>query len=274
MEYSYSIELPDDWHPSGTGQYNSTSIAGSTLTIRSQLLPIEYSADQFFDLVLHDLRRDWPSGASLFEITALEDGMQDGHSTRRIRYRVQESPQYCVVDVEELLVVSRVLPGHPHGFRVRLRACEHDALLHREVLGSILDRFQVTTRPATYYEQFISANGVTVKAAGEVDLAAVEAGADIVAAMLSGRDDVARCMVREGAELAIIPRGQPVTSLPEYEYLRGTRDFTGRSRDTFAIRGLGAVSGQPVSSAGEEQVLGRPGPQASHLSLQGFGRST
>ena len=261
MEYDYSIELPGDWHPVEAGRYSSTSIAGARLTILSQLLPIGYDANQFFGLVLYDLRRDWPPNASLFEITAVEDGMQDDHAARRIRYRVQASPQYCAVDVEELLVVSRVLPGHPHGFRARLWACEHDALLHAEVLEKILDSFQVTTRPAMYYEQFISANGVTVKAAGEVDSAAVEAGADIVVAMLSGRDDIARCMVRERAELAIIPRGQPVTSLPEYQYLRGTRDFTGRSRDTFAIRGLGAVSGQPASSAGEEQVLGRPGPQ-------------
>ena len=63
---------------------------------------------------------------------------------------------------------------------------------------------------------------MTVKAAGKVDSAAVEAGADIVAAMLSGRDDIAWCMVRERAELAIIPKDQPVTSLPEYAYLRGT----------------------------------------------------
>ena len=121
-----------------------------------------------------------------------------------------------------------------------------------------------------YYKQFMSAIGVTTKAAGEVDSAAVEAGANIVAAMLSGRDDLARCMFRERAELAIIPQDQPVTSLPEYAYLRGTRDFTGRSRDSFDIRGLGAVSGQPVSSAGEEQVLGRFGPQHPFYPFRGL----
>ena len=143
-------------------------------------------------------------------------------------------------------------------------------VVHKEVMESILDSIRITTRPATYYKQFMSARGVTVKAAGEVDSAAVEAGADIVAAMLSGRDDIARCMVMERAELAIIPKDQPATSLPEYVYLRGTRDFTGRGRDSFDIRGLGAISGQPVTSAGEEQVLGRFGPQHPFYPFRGL----
>ena len=149
-------------------------------------------------------------------------------------------------------------------------ACEHDIVVHKEAMESILESFQITTRPTTYYNQFMSARGVTVKAAGKVDSAAEEAGADIVAAMLSGRDNIAWCMVRERAELAIIPKDQPVTSLPEYAYLGGTSHFTGRSRDSYAIRGLGAIFGQPVSSAGEEQVLGLFGPQHPFYPFRGL----
>ena len=222
MEYAYAIELPDNWRQAGAGLYSSASPPGATLTIVSQLLPIEYTADQFFHLLEYDLWRDrWPA-ASLFEIASVEDGMKDELPTRRIRYRVQESPEFCVVNVDELVLVSQVLPGNPHGVRVRLWAREHDVVVHKEAMESILESFQITTRPTTYYKQFMSARGVTVKAAGKVDSAAVEAGADIVAAMLSGRDDIAWCMVRERAELAIIPKDQPVTSLPEYAYLRGT----------------------------------------------------
>ena len=270
MEYAYTIELPDNWRQAGAGLYSSASPPGATLTIVSQLLPIEYTADQFFHLLEYDLWRDrWPA-ASLFEIASVEDGMKDELPTRRIRYRVQESPEFCVVNVDELVLVSQVLPGNPHGVRVRLWACEHDVVVHKEAMESILESFQITTRPTTYYKQFMSGRGVTVKAAGKVDSAAVEAGADIVAAMLSGRDDIAWCMVRERAELAIIPKDQPVTSLPEYAYLRGTSDFTGRSRDSYAIRGLGAIFGQPVSSAGEEQVLGLFGPQHPFYPFRGL----
>ena len=47
-----------------------------------------------------------------------------------------------------------------------------------------------------------------------------------------------------------------MTTLPEYTYLKGTKDFTGHPRDGFYLRGLGGVRGQPVSSVGEEQFLG------------------
>ena len=260
MEYASTIALPDGWRQMDAGLFQRAS-PRIMLTIRSQLLPIGYTADGFFHLIQYDLRRDWWPTSSLFEIVAVEDGMRDEQPARRIRYRVRESPEFCVLNVEELLLVAHILPEHPHAFRVRLWMCEQDALMHRERIEDLLDSFQITTQPATYYKKFMSARGVTVKAAGEVDSAAVEAGTEIVVAMLSGREDIARCMVREGAELAIIPQGQLVTSLPEYAHLQGTRDFTGRSRDSFDIRGLGGVSGQPVSSAGEEQVLGLFGPQ-------------
>ena len=63
-------------------------------------------------------------------------------------------------------------------------------------------------------------------------------------------------MAQNGGDLAIIPRSESVVTLPEYRYLKGTKDFTGRPRDGFYLRGLGGVKGQPVSSAGEEQLLG------------------
>ena len=209
--------------------------------------------DQFTRLILYDLRKDWWPTAPLFEITTVKGSTSGEQPTRRIRYRVQGALEYCVVDVDELLVVSQVLPGNPHGFRTRAWMCEHDVARHGETRKRILDSFQVTTRAAAYYTQFMSANGVTLKADGTVEPAAVEAGAELVAAMLSGRDDIVRCMARERAELAIIPKDRTLTSLPEYAYLKGTSDFTGRRRDNFDIRGVGAVPGQPVSSAAEEQ---------------------
>ena len=269
MEYDYAIELPDGWLRQGTGIYGSTSPWGR-LEISSQYLPREYTLEQFSRLILYDLRKDWWPTASLFEITSIEEGTSGEQPARRIQYRVQEVPEYCVVDVDEMSVVSQVLPGNPHGFRVRVWMCEHDVARHGEMRKRILDSFRVNTRPAGYYRQFMSANGVTVKADGTVEPAAVEAGAEIAATMLSGRDDIARCMARKRAELAIIPKDRTLTSLPEYAYLKGTSDFTGRGRDTFEIRGVGAVPGQPVSSAAEEQVLGRIEPRHPYLPYRGL----
>ena len=269
MEYDYTIELPDSWRREGTGIYSSTSPWGR-VGISSQYLPREYTVDKFTRLIWYDLRKDWWPTASLFEITTVEESMSGEQPARRIRYRVQEAQEYCVVDLDELVVVSHILPGNPHGFRVRAWMCEHDVARHGETRERILDTFQVTNRPAAYYSQFMSANGVTVKADATVEPAAVEAGAELVAAMLSGRDDIARCMARNRAELAIIPKDRTLTSLPEYAYLKGTSDFTGRGRDTFDIRGVGAVPGQPVSSAAEEQVLGRIGPRHPYYPYRGL----
>ena len=269
LEYDYTIELSDSWSQERTGIYSNTSPWGR-LEISSQYLPREYAVDQFTRLILFDLRKDWWPTASLFEITTVEESTNGEQPTRRIRYRVQEAPEYCVVDVDEMLVVSQVLPGNPQGFRVRAWMCEHDVARHGETRKRILDSFQVTTRPAAYYRQLMSANGVTVKADGTVEPAAVEAGGEIAAAMLSGRDDIVRCMARERAELAIIPKDRTLTSLPEYAYLKGTSDFTGRGREPFDIRGVGAVPGQPVSSAAEEQVLGPIGPRHPYYPYRGL----
>ena len=269
MEYDHAVELPDTWRQEWTGRYGSASPWGR-LDISSQYLPSGYTLDQFAQLVLYGLRQDWWPNASLFEVTSVEEVLTGDQPGRRIRYRVQEAPQYCVVDVDELVAVFQTLPGNPQGFRARAWICEHDVAAHGPARERILDSFRITTRPAAYYRQFMSARGVTVKADGTVDPAAVEAGAEMVATMLSGREDIARCMVGKRAELAIIPRDRTLTSLPDYAHLKGTRDFTGRSRDTFDIRGVGAVPGLPVSSAGEEQVLGSRGPEHPYYPYRGW----
>ena len=269
LEYSYTIELPDGWSQDGEDRYSSAS-SSARLAISSQLLPAGYTVDQFSQFVRDDLQKDWWPNASLFEITSVEEGSADNQPAISILYRVQESPQYCVLDVEELVVVSQILPGYPHGFRIRALMCEQEVANDGETRESILDSFQVTTEPAEYYAQFIVANGVTVKADGSVDSAAVEAGADLVSALLSGREDLPRCMARSKGDLAIIPRDQTASSLPEFAHLAGTSDFTGRRRDTFEIRGLGGVRGQPVSSAAEEQLLGTLGPEHPYYPFRGL----
>ena len=59
-----------------------------------------------------------------------------------------------------------------------------------------------------------------------------------------------------GAALAIIPEDEFVTTLPEFAWLAGRADFTGRTYESMAIRGLGAVENQPVSSTSEESLIG------------------
>ena len=148
--------------------------------------------------------------------------------------------------------------------------CESDVEDHGQTRESILSSFSVTTRPARFYTQFVPVKGVMVKSHKSVDPAALQAGADIVDTLLSGREDIAECMALQGADLAIISRNQVNTDLLEFANIKGTKDFTGRSRDTFEIRGLGGVLGQPVSSAGEEQLLGNRGLEHPWMPYRGL----
>ena len=270
LDYSYTISLTNAWDQEREGVYNRT-VPWTQLRVTSQYIETGTNLKNFSETVRSGLRDEWWPNASLFGISSVEEVQLGDVPSYRIRYRVQESPQYCVVDVEEVIVISDALPGNPKGFRVRAWMCESQVRAHGSERGETLDSFRIVTIPSPYYQQFIFTNGVTVKATDGVDPAALRAGADIVVTMLSGRQDLARCMAQRGAALAIIPRDQPVTTLPEYAHLRGTSDFTGRSRDTFDLRGLGAAEPfRPVSSAGEEQLLGQFGPQHPYYPYRGW----
>ncbi len=100
-----------------------------------------------------------------------------------------------------------------------------------------------------YYTQFVPVASVTVKAAAKVDPAALQEAAKMLRVMLDGPQD--RC--RTGA-LAIVPDGDPLTALPEFANLRGTRDHWGQYRDSTRSPGAGGTV-----TATPEQLL-RPEP--------------
>ena len=262
LEYSYAIDVPDDWDRRSENRFTSPS-PRVRLEIISDSFRDRHTLDQFSRSARDNLRADWEDWwftTSLFEITSVVEEITDKQMTVRIRYRAQESPEYCVLDVEEVLVAPLSPPEIPQTsqvFRARSWMCESRPEARKRLRADVLDTFEATGEfQPYYYTQFRLAKGVMVKARESVDPAALQAAAEIVDAMLSGREDLARCVALQGGNLAIIPRDQTNTDLPEFAYLAGTSDFTGRRRDTYEIRGLGGVIGQPVSSVGEEQLLG------------------
>ncbi len=272
LEYDYTIELPEGWIREKEGKYTSDS-PWSQFRVWSQRLPVGYNVDQFIEMVQDNLQEDWEDWwftPSLFEVNSVEDETTEGQRTIRFRNRVQETPPYCVLDVEEIVMVSQLLPEYSQVFRIRAFMCESDVTRHGRLWSDIVDSFEVITRPSLYYTQFRPVKGVMVKAHESVDPAALQAAAEIIEVMLSGREDIASCMSLQGADLAITPRDQVNTDIPEFAHLKGTKDFTGRSRDTFEIRGLGAVKGLPVSLAAEEQLLGNFGPQHPFYQYRGL----
>ena len=133
--------------------------------------------------------------------------------------------------------------------------CERSVADYGQDRLEMLDSFRIITRPATYYTQFLSVKGVTIKATDKVDPQALYVAGDIVDIMLSGRRDIAACMADISAALAIVPKDEYVTTLPEFARLKGRSTANGRSYDSFNVRGLGAVQGQPVSSTSEESLV-------------------
>ena len=254
-EYGYNIDAPDDWIMVGPGRYNRDS-PWSRLRVASQTLPKGSGLDRFADSVRNRLEQDWWPTRSYFEVISVEEREVDGRRARLIHYRVQESPEYCVVDVVELVTIADSLAGHVQGYRAQLWMCEHAAATHHKGRMEILDSFRIGTRPSTYYTQFLSVKGVIIKATGKVDPAAFEAAADMISPMLSGRADIGPCMADVGAELAIVPKDEWITTLPEWYFLKGRQDFTGRTYDSFQIRGGGGVRGRPVASTSEESLVG------------------
>ena len=76
--------------------------------------------------------------------------------------------------------------------------------------------------------------------------------------MLGGRPDIRASLEEQRAAIAIIPQASYVTALPEFAYLSGGIDRNGNTYDSFSIRGLGAVQGQPVTATSEENLLQLP----------------
>ena len=135
----------------------------------------------------------------------------------------------------------------------------------------MLDTLRVTATPSDYYTQALFADGVLIKSAANVSPDALVAAADVVGWMLeTARPDIPDCMADVGADLAIIPRDEFVTSLPEFAFLSGGSDFTGRTYDSFAIRGLGAVKGRPVTATSEETLLGIGAPRDLNVTVHEF----
>lgn len=253
-EYGYTIDIPDGWIEE---EGHIQSVPGGEMYIREADLPAGTSLDQFAESIRDSAREElWPS-ATLFEISSFERKRYQDQESYLLEYRVQLDPKYCVVDVVELIALGTSLPGPTGGFQVRHQACDWqvDGELDR-ARREALESFRIVEIPSDYYTQFISARGVTIRATGKVDPAALHEAAEIMTVMLDGRQDVQDCMAVSGSALAIVPVDDPVTKLPEFAYLKGKSDMWGQSYDGTNTPGLG---GDPVSATSERKLLGDPG---------------
>jgi hypothetical protein len=137
-----------------------------------------------------------------------------------------------------------------HNAQIGTIACEKGCNCHGLEILRIPNR-----ETSTYYTQRISILGILIQGPESVAPQALLEAKKIVAMMLEHiRPDIRERLASKKASLAIIPRDQFVTSLPEFSYLSGRFDINGNPYDSFRIRGLGAKR-QPVTATSEENLL-------------------
>lgn len=268
----YAVSLSDAWIQTAGHDYQRSE-PWAILRLRPagrSGLTLEEQAESVRDGLMDEVRELWPS-YSLFELTSfrpVRGGEQDAYE---ITYRIQESPRYCVVAVTERIAAATTWYGKSQAVRAINWMCEEDVPRHGGESEELLDSLRVTGNPADYYTQSLIADGVLIKAAAKVQPDALPAAAAVVRWMLgSARSDIPPCMVAAEASLAIIPKDDFVTVLPEFARLSGQADFTGRTYDSFDLRGFGAVRGQPVTATSEELLLGIGTPRDPHVTVHEF----
>jgi hypothetical protein len=126
---------------------------------------------------------------------------------------------------------------------------------------------QASTPPVVYTQQVVE-QGIRIKAPADVDQAALTAAAAIVRQMLgNARRDIRARLAESKAAIGITPKDRYVTALPEFAYQSGRKDANGNDYDSFKIRGLGAVAGQPVTATAEENLLNLPSDTMRGMSV-------
>ena len=247
--YGYTIDIPDDWED--RGDYIE-SVPEGELTIRAYDLLAETTLTQFAESLKDNLEQELSASAYVFEITSFEKRQWAGQDSYIIEYLQGNSPDYCVKDVVERIVLRSSLPGPPRGYRLRHGVCDWELTRQLDrVRRETLDSFRIVTNDDAYYSQFISRPGVLIKAPGKVDPEALKKAAEILDVMLDGRPDIPDCLGRIGSGLAIVADGDPLTALPEHAHRRGGDPYA-NSRH---VPGAGGGSRRTPVSATPEQML-------------------
>lgn len=104
-----------------------------------------------------------------------------------------------------------------------------------------------------FYTQYTDAGGVPVVASSRPLQASLLAARSIVLNMLSNRTDLLAALRKARVRVAVIGGAEVTTDIPEYATLVPADWWNSRTR------GVGATAARPVSSAGEENLLGLPG---------------
>ncbi|MCY4398322.1 MAG: hypothetical protein OXE96_03115 [Gemmatimonadetes bacterium] len=102
-----------------------------------------------------------------------------------------------------------------------------------------------------FYKKYVDANGIPVISSENVEDRALLVAKEIVEQMLAHREDVHAAMVTHGAYVGIMSRDEVTTDIPEHSHLANDPDVDWNQR----ARGLGGTPANPITTAGEENLL-------------------
>lgn len=105
-----------------------------------------------------------------------------------------------------------------------------------------------------FYQKLVNASGIPVISSEKVVDDALMIAKEIVEQMLAFRPDVRQAMMTRGAYVGIMARTEVTTDIPEHAYLANDPNTDWNQR----ARGLGGTPGNPISTAGEENLLCLP----------------
>ncbi len=123
-----------------------------------------------------------------------------------------------------------------------------------------------------FYSKYLDVGGLPLLGSSQVRDAAFPVACDILVHMLSKRPDVLAALIDNHIRVGIMAQSEVTTDMPEHADLYEA--FPGTDWDTRA-RGLGATIARPLSSVGEENLLGLPGDPyaAENILVHEFGHT-
>lgn len=106
-----------------------------------------------------------------------------------------------------------------------------------------------------FYDKHVDADGIPIVSSDRVRDSAFAVARDIIVHMLSRRPDVRDALIGAEVRIGIMSQDEVTTDMPEHSDLYEA--FPGTDWDTRA-RGLSATLERPLTSVGEENLLGLP----------------
>jgi hypothetical protein len=102
----------------------------------------------------------------------------------------------------------------------------------------------------SFYEKYISAEGLPVVSSAKVPDEALRVATDIVEHMLREQPDIRTELIKANIRVVVMARTELTTDIPEHSDLTPKRTWDEKAR------GLGATLVRPASSCAEENLLG------------------